>query len=277
MQSMVSFFVILGIGHCVFAKQKQLFLDAAMEKNPGLPPIAKLVELTITNSLSKLGLEDAPTLKCVGWKKTLNCDPSGPRDTVNDKDCSKTVSSEESGFCECGDFKVLNDTQFAAVPCTHPPFTCDAMCLKLSVLSGISIDYKGSTMNSTEANTTLEALQKNPYALDILKQRERPPPIQDAMKAFAKTKAAEVETHTADVAKHSAVAQKEVEEMMKQNSRAWEDVHLIADEMRHPGGEPVWKNLATAARQMKSAGQKMQDTVKTVLPWDAAAGPPPFR
>merc|ERR1719375_2011992 len=99
-------------------------------------------------------LQDAPTLKCVGWKQTLNCDPSGPRDEKNDKDCATTVSSELSGWCECGDFETLNyaqnSSQFGAVPCTHPPFTCDAMCLKFAVLSGMSIEYKGATLSQVK-------------------------------------------------------------------------------------------------------------------------------
>lgn len=220
--------------------------------------------------------DDPPTLSCVGWKKTLECDPSGARDPTNDKDCTKTVSSEESGFCECGDFTKLNDTQFAAVPCTHPPFTCDAMCLKLSVISGISIKYEGKTLTPDEANTTLAGVQFNPYDLDILKKAEKPPPLGDAVKEFVTKAAAKIAEHTADVSKKAEVAQKEVEELMKQNSRAWEDVHIMADNLRNPGGEPVWKKLATAGRQMVQAGGKIQDTVKNVLPWDALHGPAPF-
>merc|ERR1719473_914019 len=149
MQMMMSFiFPLLWICRGAIAREKRVFLHAAQE----------------------------PTLSCVGWKKTLNCDPSGPRDPNNDKDCTETVSSEESGFCECGDFTKLNDTQFAAVPCTHPPFTCDAMCLKWSVLTGRSIEYQGSTLTSADANSTLEGLQDNPFALDLQKKLEKPPP-----------------------------------------------------------------------------------------------------
>merc|ERR1719152_435818 len=40
-------------------------------------------------------------LLCVKWRKTLNCNPSGPRDPVQDKDCTVTIPGTEAGFCEC--------------------------------------------------------------------------------------------------------------------------------------------------------------------------------
>lgn len=249
MQIMIAVLSLLfWICHGAIAREKRVFLHTAQE----------------------------PTLTCVGWKKTLNCDPSGPRDLSKDKDCTTTVTSEESGWCECGDFTKLNNTVFGAVGCTHPPFTCDAMCLKFSVLSGISIEYQGATLTPDEANKTLGNFQDNPFDLNMVKKYEKPPPLKEAVKAFADKAADELAAHTADVGKKAVVAQKEVEEMMKQNSRAWEDVDIMANKLRHPGGEPVWKRLATAARQMQHAGQKIQDTVKNVLPWDALAGPPPF-
>lgn len=210
----------------------------------------------------------------------MNCDPSGPRDEKNDKDCATTVSSELSGWCECGDFETLNyaqnSSQFGAVPCTHPPFTCEAMCLKFAVLSGMSIEYKGATLSSSKANETLAGLQDNPFEVDLAKKMQHPPPIPASMKEFADKAAKELAAHTADVQKKAEVASQAVEQLMKQNSRAWEDVHIVATNLRNPGGEPVWKALATQARNMQAAGKKIQGTVKEVLPWNALAGPPPF-
>jgi len=252
MQVMVCYFsFLLWLGHGAIVQDKRMFLHAALQ-------------------------EDPPPLKCVGWKKTLNCDPSGPRDSANDKDCAKTVSSEESGWCECGDFTKLNDTAFGAVPCTHPPFTCDAMCLKFAVVSGMSIEYQGATLSSEEANKTLGGIQDNPFDLDLVKKYQHPPPIPQQMKEFSEKAAEKLTAHNEEVNKKAEVAQKEVEEVMKQNSRAWEDVHIMANNLRNPGGQPVWKALANSARQMQRAGKKIQDTVKNVLPWDALAGPPPF-
>jgi len=222
-------------------------------------------------------MEDpAPALKCVGFKKTLQCDPSGPRDITNDHDCAYTVSSEESGFCECGDFEKIPNNVFAAVKCIHPPFTCDVMCLKFAVISGKSIEYQGATLTPEEANKTLAGEQENPYELGVAKKAEDPPPIGAAVKAFAKQKAEELEKLTKDVNTKAEKANAEVEEMMKQNSRAWEDLHNTAKALRFPGGEPVWKGLANAAKEMTKSGQKIQKVVKDVLPWDALAGPPPF-
>merc|ERR1719453_1706281 len=41
---------------------------------------------------------------CVKWRKTLNCDPTGPRDMMDDKDCNVVVGALESGYCECMDY-----------------------------------------------------------------------------------------------------------------------------------------------------------------------------
>jgi len=68
---------------------------------------------------------------CTAWRKTLSCNPSGPRDMEYDKSCTQVVNSGESGFCECGNF-----AQFAAVDCNHRPFTCETMCLKFAVVTG---------------------------------------------------------------------------------------------------------------------------------------------
>merc|ERR1719253_582415 len=62
-------------------------------------------------------------LKCVGWRTTLNCVPSGPRDPLQDKDCLTIVSSQESGFCECEGY-----VHTAAVPCGHQEVNCTREC-----------------------------------------------------------------------------------------------------------------------------------------------------
>ena len=38
---------------------------------------------------------------CVGWRQTLNCDPSGERQPDADKECSAPISTFDSGYCEC--------------------------------------------------------------------------------------------------------------------------------------------------------------------------------
>merc|ERR1719421_397410 len=65
-------------------------------------------------------------LACVKWRKTLNCEPSGPRDPLSDKDCSVTIPGTESGFCECEGY-----VHTAAVPCNHRPVQCEMECHKV--------------------------------------------------------------------------------------------------------------------------------------------------
>merc|ERR1719389_1204648 len=81
-------------------------------------------------------------LKCVRWRKTLNCAPSGPRDPIGDKDCSVTIGGAESGFCECE-----GHVHVAAVPCGHKPINCQHECvavvkLVVEVFGANYTDYK---------------------------------------------------------------------------------------------------------------------------------------
>lgn len=66
-------------------------------------------------------------LACVAWRKSGNCDPSGPRDMMEDKECTTSISALEAGFCECdGGF------QTAALPCGHGPINCQNECGQVS-------------------------------------------------------------------------------------------------------------------------------------------------
>lgn len=66
-------------------------------------------------------------LACVAWRKSGNCDPSGPRDMMEDKECTTSISGLEAGFCECdGGF------QTAALPCGHRPINCQNECGQVS-------------------------------------------------------------------------------------------------------------------------------------------------
>lgn len=73
------------------------------------------------------GKEELPPggLKCVAWRKTLDCDPSGPRDPKNDKSCTAIVPEGESGYCECENY-----VQTAAAPCHHRVISCRTECGK---------------------------------------------------------------------------------------------------------------------------------------------------
>ncbi|RLN91059.1 hypothetical protein BBJ28_00027250, partial [Nothophytophthora sp. Chile5] len=43
------------------------------------------------------------SLRCVGWRATTDCSPSGPRDPSHDKSCMEAVPAAESGYCEVQD------------------------------------------------------------------------------------------------------------------------------------------------------------------------------
>eukprot|EP00397_Hematodinium_sp_SG-2012_P067414 GEMP01104482.1.p1 GENE.GEMP01104482.1~~GEMP01104482.1.p1 ORF type:complete len:205 (+),score=44.89 GEMP01104482.1:73-687(+) len=68
-------------------------------------------------------------LHCVKWRKTFNCDPSGVRDPMGDKNCQEPIPQGESGFCECEGY-----AHVSAVPCDHGPFSCAQECTKTTKL-----------------------------------------------------------------------------------------------------------------------------------------------
>ena len=39
--------------------------------------------------------------KCVKWRQTGGCTPSGPHEKANDINCSTLIDNEWSGYCEC--------------------------------------------------------------------------------------------------------------------------------------------------------------------------------
>merc|ERR1719482_1687958 len=85
-------------------------------------------------------------LKCVSWRKTLTCTPSGPRDPLRDKDCLTVIPSEESGYCECEGY-----VHTAAVPCGHDPVNCTQECGVLQKLHRevFGADYVDNGMGMT--------------------------------------------------------------------------------------------------------------------------------
>ncbi|KAG7396756.1 hypothetical protein PHYBOEH_001832 [Phytophthora boehmeriae] len=49
------------------------------------------------------GQTKSRNLRCIGWRATRRCSPDGRRDTEQDRNCTQTVSNEESGYCEVED------------------------------------------------------------------------------------------------------------------------------------------------------------------------------
>lgn len=61
---------------------------------------------------------------CVMWRQTGECSSEGPRQPESDLPCSSSISSGNSGYCECKN----NETNFG-VGCKHDIFSCDEKCL----------------------------------------------------------------------------------------------------------------------------------------------------
>lgn len=61
-------------------------------------------------------------VECHGWRRTLNCHPSGPRLPAGDRNCTSLVPPDESGYCDCGS-ELTN-----AATCSHRTFTCAEAC-----------------------------------------------------------------------------------------------------------------------------------------------------
>jgi len=72
------------------------------------------------------GIGQPAGLQCVKWRRTLNCEPTGPRDQLQDLPCDATIEADVSGFCECESMQLTK-----AVGCGHTPFTCAEECAKM--------------------------------------------------------------------------------------------------------------------------------------------------
>eukprot|EP00301_Raphidiophrys_heterophryoidea_P006246 c12536_g1_i3.p1 GENE.c12536_g1_i3~~c12536_g1_i3.p1 ORF type:complete len:283 (+),score=89.48 c12536_g1_i3:35-850(+) len=105
---------------------------------------------------------------CRGWRQTGSCNPHGPRETDQDRDCSASIARGMSGFCECqkkvrqGDdaVEVIERRYFS---CDHDAFTCATVCQDIlppaTVLlrfgaSRVELDVaQAATTNHVEAAT----------------------------------------------------------------------------------------------------------------------------
>lgn len=105
-------------------------------------------------------------LRCVGWRTTLTCSPSGPRDPMQDKDCFTIIAAQESGFCECEGY-----VHTAAVPCGHTPVNCTQECNVLQKLhretfgaGGAGGSGRGGNDDEDGAAFRRDGDDKDPYA-----------------------------------------------------------------------------------------------------------------
>jgi alpha-mannosidase len=91
-----------------------------------------------------------PTLKCVSWRQTGNCDPNGPREPDNDKTCDTVIKGSPSGFCECegGVRRYMTGCQEKDFN-----FTCSDACTAKKIYYGCDGQKSGAYMfrpNSSE-------------------------------------------------------------------------------------------------------------------------------
>lgn len=195
------------------------------------------------------------TGSCTAFRRTLQCNPSGVRDPTQDKGCSQVVNSDESGFCECGDY-----AQFAAVDCKHRPFTCEIMCLKFALLTGKPAIYKNQALGPQELKMMTDQLMwANQTDLTAMRA------MQEDIYHFM-TRAMEYTNATADVAKAS------MEKFLKMMKEArTEDAAVAAKELAeyHKSVEDKpWLKIWENGQELEKTGQAIQDKVREVLPFD---------
>lgn len=99
-------------------------------------------------------------LKCVAFRRTTTCVPSGPRDPLQDKDCLSLVTSQESGFCECEGM-----VHTAAVPCGHETIDCTKECAAMQPLHHEKFGDDGSGNGDGCPDCAMDKVPKsgNPY------------------------------------------------------------------------------------------------------------------
>lgn len=195
------------------------------------------------------------TGSCTAFRRTLNCNPSGPRHPEQDRGCAQVIASKESGFCECGDF-----AQFAAVDCDHRPFTCEVMCLKFAVVSGRQAYFHGKSLPPAQAKAMLDnvmwANQTDLEAMRIMTKE-----VEDFMGRAMQ--------YTSDSGKHAVDSMKKWIEMMKEvRVKGATKAEKEMEEYRQMIKDRPWVGIYDNGRKMIDAGQGIQRQVKKVLPFD---------
>jgi|Transcript_99711 hypothetical protein len=195
---------------------------------------------------------------CTAWRSTLKCNPSGIRDPLRDKTCDKVIGIDESGFCECGQY-----AQFAAVGCSHRPFTCETMCLKFALVSHKQAYYKGQALTPEQADATVKYLMwANQTDLESMR-------IMTNELVHFMNRAMQYTTESGKMATESL---QKFEEMMK-HART-QDANKAAQEMeryRKQLAESPWLGIWRSGQDMVNAGQGIQAMVKDVVPFEPQA------
>lgn len=192
---------------------------------------------------------------CTAFRRTLQCNPSGPRDPKQDKGCQQIITADESGFCECGDY-----AQFAAVDCEHRPFTCEVMCLKFAVVTGKQAVFRNRNLSPTEARVVLDQVMwANQTDLEAMKL------MMSDLTSYM-DRALEYTNATAAQAKQSM---QKFLDMMK--AARMKDADAAAKEMakyRKMIKDHPWIGIYDEGDKLIKAGRGIQAKVLDVLPFD---------
>jgi len=192
---------------------------------------------------------------CTAFRKTLQCNPSGPRDPKKDKGCQQVVDADESGFCECGDY-----AQFAAVDCDHRPFTCEVMCVKFAVVTGKEAFYRNQRLSPVEAKTLLDKVMwANQTDLEAMRMMSME--VQAFMDRALQ--------HTTDTSNLAKASMKKFLDMMKVARE--HDADAAAKELenyRNMVNDHPWMKIYEQGGKMIEAGRGMQAKVREILPFD---------
>lgn len=79
--------------------------------------------VTLFAGLASADGDDGGEGKCMGWRQTAGCSPSGRREPARDRGCDVSIGQDWSGYCECA-----GGVRAAESTCTHESFTCEAKC-----------------------------------------------------------------------------------------------------------------------------------------------------
>lgn len=194
---------------------------------------------------------------CTAWRRTLGCNPSGPRDVKKDKKCNEVITSDESGFCECGDF-----AQFATVDCNHRPFTCEVMCLKFAVVTNKHAFFRGKELTHQDAESLLKSVMYGGQQ-DL-----------EAMKTMGK----DVQIHmdrSLETAKRSAKVAKDSMEkffgsMKKDRAKDVASAQAAMQSYKDLVNQHPFKVMDETGAELIKIGKELQATVNEVLPIDAS-------
>lgn len=110
--------------------------------------------------------ECSPAAGCESWRATKGCEAGTARqqkDTAADVGCRKLISSDWSGFCDCGQGLEAGTTN-----CSHAPFTCAAKCSALR--SKLKVEEENTARERAEKRAAKIARQKAAQVISIEEQ-----------------------------------------------------------------------------------------------------------